>query len=329
MHNPVEIKTVFIGGEGVGKSTVLKALAPTSPKQAPLRLVDPHYVKKIIDSENRKAYQLNLSKVEGSFLYRSLAPVYYREANLIVLFFKFNNPQSFEVAKTFAEQIKQKRNAPFAHIHLLATSIKPVSQSIEAQCMSYQQQISQILQKPVSLSVINLAAPDNAQQLQKDLLTPIRRAADIKPSTTIRHLKRYGKFWHEMNGWVNVKQLLDNYCGNDRYCLTFTLLHPRRHHVQQVKKLLKDAQQQLYRGAREDAVIENLYQQLHAIKKVNPQGSLSRRLEFIYDNLHHYLKLNVTARPPVTQSASDEGSPDNTTKDNGEVEPAVIPKLAK
>lgn len=106
------IKIVFLGESGVGKTCIVGVIhgSPFLESQAPTIGACFHVEKYEIDD---KKLRLHIWDTAGQEKYRSLAPMYYRDADYILLVFAVNNQDSFYKLDEWQENIKyQCKQAP-------------------------------------------------------------------------------------------------------------------------------------------------------------------------------------------------------------------------
>lgn len=101
-----QIKCVFLGDSGVGKTCMLHRfingtfITPTSPT------IGGSYLSKVVTYESRKI-DLMLWDTAGQEMYRGLAPMYYRNAKIAFIVFDITSQKSFESVKFWVEELRQ------------------------------------------------------------------------------------------------------------------------------------------------------------------------------------------------------------------------------
>ena len=108
-ENLISVKVVLVGDSGVGKTSIIKQFTDnkfepdnTSPSIAS------QYSTKLIDiEETGKKIKFDLWDTAGQEVYRSLAKIFYKDANIIILVYDITSQKSFEgIEKYWYNHIK-------------------------------------------------------------------------------------------------------------------------------------------------------------------------------------------------------------------------------
>ena len=104
-----EIKITLLGYKKTGKTTFIKYLEKKSIEGINFFEYQPtsgasYHSQKLIYNNNY--YQLSLWDTSGEEKYESLNKFFYRDAQIILLFFSYNNKESFKKAKYLLNSIK-------------------------------------------------------------------------------------------------------------------------------------------------------------------------------------------------------------------------------
>ena len=104
-----EIKIALLGYEKTGKTTFIKYLEKKSIEDINFFEYQPtngasYHLQQLIYDNNY--YQLNLWDTSGQEKYESLTKFFYSDADIILLFFSYNNEESFKKAKYLLKLVK-------------------------------------------------------------------------------------------------------------------------------------------------------------------------------------------------------------------------------
>ena len=105
MSNENKFKIIFLGDPGVGKSSIINRFSQDkfdSNYQATIGL-DFHTKNVMIENQNMK---LLLYDTAGQEKFRSLIPMYIRDANIIIIVYDINNKDSFTHTSFWINEIK-------------------------------------------------------------------------------------------------------------------------------------------------------------------------------------------------------------------------------
>ena len=95
-------KVVLVGNVGVGKTSIIKVYVNNEKIGNEQPTVNATYSKKIIEFENKnKKVQLDIWDTAGTEAYRSLASMYYRDAQVCILVFDISNSVTLEALKNY------------------------------------------------------------------------------------------------------------------------------------------------------------------------------------------------------------------------------------
>ena len=106
-NNP-EVKVVLLGEAGVGKSSIIKQYVTKSFDPDIDSSISSKYISKELEiSDIDKKLKYNLWDTAGQEKYRSLAKIFYKDANVIVFVYSIDNIKSFEGLKNYwYEEVK-------------------------------------------------------------------------------------------------------------------------------------------------------------------------------------------------------------------------------
>jgi small GTP-binding protein len=109
------MKIVLVGDTQVGKTCVLSRLINKEFKKNSQATVGAAFQNFFLQTETG-TIQLQIWDTAGQEQYRSLAPMYYRAANVAILFFDVTNFSSFQSLQDWINELSEK--AP-AHLHVV------------------------------------------------------------------------------------------------------------------------------------------------------------------------------------------------------------------
>ena len=103
-----EVKVVLLGEAGVGKSSIIKQYVTKSFDPDIDSSISSKYISKELEiSDIDKKLKYNLWDTAGQEKYRSLAKIFYKDANVIVFVYSIDNIKSFEGLKNYwYEEVK-------------------------------------------------------------------------------------------------------------------------------------------------------------------------------------------------------------------------------
>ena len=103
-----EVKVVLLGESGVGKSSIIKQyVTKTFDPDIDSSISSKYISKEIIFPGIEKKIKFNLWDTAGQEKYRSLAKIFYKDANIIVFVYSVDNLKSFEGLKNYwYEEVK-------------------------------------------------------------------------------------------------------------------------------------------------------------------------------------------------------------------------------
>ena len=100
-----EIKCVFLGDSGVGKTCILNYFINGGATRDTTPTIGAAYVSKSI-FVNNKSCDLMIWDTAGQEMYRGLAPMYYRNAKVAFLIFDVTSPKSLEAVSYWADELQ-------------------------------------------------------------------------------------------------------------------------------------------------------------------------------------------------------------------------------
>ena len=104
-----EVKVVLLGDSGVGKTSFFeKYISNCFSKTAEPTKNAVYETKVIVSSDNKIKVQLVVWDTAGQEIYRSLAPSYYKDANIIFFIYDITKRESFDNLKYWTEEVKSK-----------------------------------------------------------------------------------------------------------------------------------------------------------------------------------------------------------------------------
>ena len=103
-----EVKVVLLGESGVGKSSIIKQyVTKTFDPDIDSSISSKYISKEITVPDIEKKIKFNLWDTAGQEKYRSLAKIFYKDANIIVFVYSIENLKSFEGLKSYwYEEVK-------------------------------------------------------------------------------------------------------------------------------------------------------------------------------------------------------------------------------
>ncbi|CAL6018363.1 Rab1a [Hexamita inflata] len=102
----MEAKVVFLGDAGVGKTCILQRLLRNQFDPQTLSTAGAQFVQKAMNY-NGKQIKLNLWDTAGQEKYRSLATMYYRNANAVLIIFDLTRQSSLDNVVYWYKQLQQ------------------------------------------------------------------------------------------------------------------------------------------------------------------------------------------------------------------------------
>lgn len=115
MPTPTEIKTVVLGGEKVGKTTLVRCLKNNQFQPSLTSTIGADYIPYVIDSSSK----LKIWDTAGQQRYLGLILPYVRDASIIFLCFDITNRQSFDDLNDYLQMTTE--HAPNSRIILIGT----------------------------------------------------------------------------------------------------------------------------------------------------------------------------------------------------------------
>ena len=103
----MSIKAVFLGGPGVGKSSIIKYYTEGHADSFHRPTISAGFVQKDCEYEGKK-FEFGIWDTAGAEQFRSIAPIYFRNANLAFIVADASDPSTDEDAKFWAEEVLSK-----------------------------------------------------------------------------------------------------------------------------------------------------------------------------------------------------------------------------
>lgn len=101
------IKIVLLGSATVGKTSIVNAATKKDVLSDQLPTIGASLVKKEIKIKNLDV-SLNIWDTAGQETYRSLAPLYFRQARVIILVYSVNSKDSFDCLNSWYDEVQEK-----------------------------------------------------------------------------------------------------------------------------------------------------------------------------------------------------------------------------
>jgi small GTP-binding protein len=102
----VKVKTVLLGDSGVGKTSIAVRLAKDEFNDRAQPTVGAAFFTFMVDGPSGETIQFEMWDTAGQERYRSLAPMYYRGAEVVVLVFALNDRQSFDAGLKWLQDVR-------------------------------------------------------------------------------------------------------------------------------------------------------------------------------------------------------------------------------
>ena len=118
-----ELKVVLVGDASVGKTSILNRYITGSHGTNISPTLGASFTTKLVESEGENV-KLQIWDTSGEERYRSMAPLYYRGANVVVLVYDLTSEQTFKDISDWIEQLK-------GHVNLSQTSIILVGNKVD------------------------------------------------------------------------------------------------------------------------------------------------------------------------------------------------------
>ena len=104
----VKIKTVLLGDSGVGKTSIAVRLARDVFNDRAQPTVGAAFFTFVVEN-GEDSIQFEMWDTAGQERYRSLAPMYYRGAEVVLLVFDLSDKQSFEAGERWLQDVRASR----------------------------------------------------------------------------------------------------------------------------------------------------------------------------------------------------------------------------
>ena len=108
-ENSLSVKVVLVGDSGVGKTSIIKQFTVNKfePDDTSPSIASQYSTKYMDIEETGKKIKFDLWDTAGQEVYRSLAKIFYKDANIILLVYDITSKKSFEgIEKYWYNQIK-------------------------------------------------------------------------------------------------------------------------------------------------------------------------------------------------------------------------------
>lgn len=107
------IKVVLLGDSSVGKTSIVTRLKSGKFPEKHAATIGAAFVTKTIevptsDTSTEKRIHMEIWDTAGQERYRSLVPMYYRDANIALLVFELNNAASLQCAMTWFQDLQDR-----------------------------------------------------------------------------------------------------------------------------------------------------------------------------------------------------------------------------
>ena len=108
MENPIEIKVVLLGNTGVGKSCIVSRFVKNTFDSNMPSTLGGMFLSKMICLGPNCELQFNIWDTAGQEKYRSMASMYYKDADIAILVYSIDNRKSFESVNFWINELKAK-----------------------------------------------------------------------------------------------------------------------------------------------------------------------------------------------------------------------------
>ena len=125
------MKIVLVGDTEVGKTCVLMRLIKKEFQQDSEPTIGAAFQNYYMKVEDGETVQLQIWDTAGQEQYKSLAPMYYRAANVAIIFFDLTNIESYKSLPSWIQELSQK--AP-AQVNMVICGNK---KDLENRCISF------------------------------------------------------------------------------------------------------------------------------------------------------------------------------------------------
>lgn len=106
MNSETQLKLVILGKASVGKTSIINRYTKNEFEKTDVTIMAGFIRKKIFINENLIDFQI--WDTAGQEKYRSLIPLYYKDANIAFLVYDVSDPDSFLQLKTWVKELKEK-----------------------------------------------------------------------------------------------------------------------------------------------------------------------------------------------------------------------------
>jgi Rab family protein len=100
------IRIVFLGDTQVGKTSIIGAYADGKCPDQPVPTITGAFQAKAVEFSGN-TYDLQLWDTAGQELYRTITPMYYRNASIAIIVFSVTEPRSFDSVHYWTDELKE------------------------------------------------------------------------------------------------------------------------------------------------------------------------------------------------------------------------------
>ena len=125
-----ELKVVLIGDASVGKTSILNRYITGSHSHNISPTLGAAFTTKLVES-NGENVKLQIWDTSGEERYRSMAPLYYRGASVVLLVFDLTLEESFKNVGSWLEQLKSHVNLKQTLLILIGNKLDRVADGID------------------------------------------------------------------------------------------------------------------------------------------------------------------------------------------------------
>jgi small GTP-binding protein len=108
--NGREFKVVLLGEAGVGKSSIAQRFCHNKFSDAYEVTIGGAYLQRMVQLKSGASVKLHLWDTSGEERFRAMAPLYYRDANAVVMVYDVGNVKSFHALDFWTREIESKRS---------------------------------------------------------------------------------------------------------------------------------------------------------------------------------------------------------------------------
>lgn len=126
--DPIKAKLILLGSAAVGKTTIIQVFLGNGMDPAVSPTIFSMFTSYLARASNGQEVNLAIWDTAGQEVYRSLAPSYYRDAQLILLVFSVTDKESFNSLQKWINDIQE--NNPSSSILLCGNKIDLVADRV-------------------------------------------------------------------------------------------------------------------------------------------------------------------------------------------------------